>query len=67
MVRISDENGLDKNREIWALSDQGSWCTFRGPFFALLSLNVRMLFDSLLAFLLLKNSTLNFDPKNFFF
>ena len=31
MVQISDKNGLDKNREIWALSDQGSWCTFRGP------------------------------------
>ena len=34
MVRISDKNGLDKNREIWALSDQGSWCTYRGPTFS---------------------------------
>ena len=22
------QNGLDKNREIWALSDQESWCPF---------------------------------------
>ena len=25
------ENGLNKNREIWAVSDQAFWCTFRGP------------------------------------
>ena len=29
--RRRGENGLDKNREIWASWDQESWCIFRDP------------------------------------